>query len=110
MKHPRFTVRLLMLAVALVALGLGYLTTRERAAIRLARSAYHAAEAEGYRRIVADWGKGEVRLINLTREQAEADVERFKRSAVHHDAMSRKWREAARYPWLPVEPDPPEPR
>jgi hypothetical protein len=29
--------------------------------------------------------------------------------AYYHDAMARKWERAARYPWLPVEPDAPEP-
>lgn len=31
------------------------------------------------------------------------------RQAVYHAAMKRKWLRAARYPWLPVEPDPPSP-
>jgi hypothetical protein len=29
--------------------------------------------------------------------------------ADHHAAMARKYERAARYPWLPVAPDPPEP-
>jgi hypothetical protein len=28
----------------------------------------------------------------------------------YHAALVRKYRQAARYPWLPVEPDPPTPR
>ena len=31
------------------------------------------------------------------------------RRADYHGAMRRKYERAARYPWLPVEPDPPEP-
>jgi hypothetical protein len=31
-------------------------------------------------------------------------------SAKYHEAMSRKYEHAARYPWLPVAPDPPEPK
>jgi hypothetical protein len=27
----------------------------------------------------------------------------------HHAAMAEKYRQAARQPWLPVAPDPPEP-
>jgi hypothetical protein len=30
------------------------------------------------------------------------------KAAIWHDAMARKYRQAARYPWLPVMPDPPE--
>jgi hypothetical protein len=33
----------------------------------------------------------------------------FSRLAGYHAAMARKYRHAARYPWLPVESDPPEP-
>ena len=29
--------------------------------------------------------------------------------AAHHDALRRKYESAARHPWLPVPPDPPEP-
>jgi hypothetical protein len=29
--------------------------------------------------------------------------------ALHHDLLSQKYRDAARYPWLRVAPDPPEP-
>ena len=29
--------------------------------------------------------------------------------ADHHASLARKYERAARYPWLPVEPDPPEP-
>jgi fatty acid desaturase len=30
--------------------------------------------------------------------------------AAYHAQMKKKWEWAARYPWLPVEPDPPEPK
>jgi hypothetical protein len=30
--------------------------------------------------------------------------------AAYHAAMARKWADAARYPWLPAETDPPEPK
>jgi hypothetical protein len=29
--------------------------------------------------------------------------------ANHHTAMAHKYEHAARYPWPPIEPDPPEP-
>jgi hypothetical protein len=32
------------------------------------------------------------------------------RKAAYHAALAHKWMEAARWPWLPVAPDPPEPR
>jgi hypothetical protein len=32
------------------------------------------------------------------------------RKVAYHTAMALKWTEAAKYPWLPVAPDPPEPK
>ena len=32
------------------------------------------------------------------------------RKAAYHAAMSRKWADAAEHSWLPVKPDPPEPK
>jgi hypothetical protein len=37
------------------------------------------------------------------------DYGRMMDRADHHASLARKYEEAARYPWLPVEPDPPEP-
>jgi hypothetical protein len=37
------------------------------------------------------------------------DYGRMMDRADHHESLARKYEEAARYPWLPVEPDPPEP-
>ena len=44
---------------------------------------------------------------NLTRRQ-ELTADEGRR-AEYHAALARKYRHAARYPWLPVEPDPAEP-
>ncbi len=37
------------------------------------------------------------------------EAHQLKLAKYHYD-MARKYEHAARYPWLPVEPDPPEPR
>ena len=37
------------------------------------------------------------------------DYDRMMDRADHHASLVRKYEHAARYPWLPVEPDPPEP-
>jgi hypothetical protein len=41
--------------------------------------------------------------------QIYRDYDRMMDRANHHTAMAHKYEHAARYPWLPVEPDPPEP-
>jgi hypothetical protein len=45
------------------------------------------------------------RSVLELRERAAADAQR----GAHHAALARKYRYAASHPWLPVEPDPPEP-
>jgi hypothetical protein len=45
------------------------------------------------------------RLLNTVRENAE----RSRRRAAHHAALKHKYEHAARFPWRPIEPDPPEP-
>jgi hypothetical protein len=37
------------------------------------------------------------------------DYDRVMDRADHHTLLARKYERAACYPWLPVEPDPPEP-
>ena len=89
MKLPRLTIRRLMVAVAVVAapLACGAWAARRAATFREI-SAYHALE----------WSR-----IDTTGTQ-EVDAR-----AEWHRAMEMKYRDAARYPWLPVAPDPPEP-
>ena len=41
--------------------------------------------------------------------QLYRDYDRMMDRANHHAAMAHKYEHAARYPWLPVKPDPPEP-
>jgi len=37
-------------------------------------------------------------------------LEGYRRTALYYRRMRQKYERAARYPWLPVESDPPEPR
>ncbi len=92
MRLPRTTTRRWMIAVAAVAL-LCLLEHRRRSFESLA--AYHESES---RKMIA-WS------IN-----PPGDVLRYaERVFEWHAALARKYRHAARYPWLPFEPDPPEP-
>jgi hypothetical protein len=113
MKLPRvrFTVRQVLVAVAALALlmAAGIEAVRQMRIARAYRqmAVYHAswrdfclAEAEEYRAAVAarpasrDWSRSEAHQRAL---------------AQYHDSQASKYRLAARSPWLPVEPDPPEP-
>jgi hypothetical protein len=88
---PRFTVRRLVLVVALAGLAMGaglcgYGMWR--------LSDYFAARALKHRNIEM-----------IMRDSAA----RFKRQADHQASLARKDERAARYPWLALEPYPPEP-
>jgi hypothetical protein len=108
----RFTVRRLMIVVAvaagLMAAWVGLARLRLLSSDYRARAEQHAGIEETLRRIVASDGA-----------DAPVDISpgpglrsrRFTARAVaeHEAALRRKYERAARYPWLPVEPDPLEP-
>jgi hypothetical protein len=112
MRRPRvrFTVRRLMIAVAvaacLMAAWVGVARLRRLSSDYRVRTEQHAGIEETLRRIVASDGAN-----------APVDVSpgpglpsrRFTAGAVaeHEAALRRKYERASRYPWLPVEPDPP---
>ena len=80
----RFTVRLFMLVVALAACSVwGY--RMWRVSREQAREERHRTHPIGY----------------FSADAAE--------KAAYDAALARKYQRAARYPWLPVEPDPPQP-
>jgi hypothetical protein len=89
---PRFTVRRLMVAVAIFGSALGILIER----------------SERFRWIAADH-RGEVPK-NIPRIKPVGMDDKRWHLFEWHESMARKYEHAARYPWLPVAPDLPEPR
>jgi hypothetical protein len=94
--------RRMMVAVAVVALLLDFGRMRERyEGLRdsyEARGVMHAAHEV----LERDGGADVFMGFGLVKPNAMR--------AAYHARMRRKYERAARYPWLPVEPDPPEPR
>jgi hypothetical protein len=110
MRLPRlkFTIRALMIAVAIVALGLGLWFQiqkwRRLAAVYQAEAARHAAlETEYQRRLLWDLGPGHARPAWL------AGVASLELHVAHHANLAEKYRDAADRPWWPAPPDPPPP-
>jgi hypothetical protein len=105
MKLPRlrFTVRWAMGVVAMTAAVLGSLDYLKRRSDRL--WAIHLEQAALARECLDSLGK-----MNLRRRSDRAiwmgPLERFE----YHKRLSMKYFSAAGRPWLPVAPDPPEPR
>ncbi len=87
---PRLTVRQLMVAVAIIGSSLGILIQR----------------SERFRWIAAHH-RGEVPILPPVKPVGMDD--KLWRLLQWHRSMARKYEHAARYPWLSVAPDPPEP-
>ncbi len=125
MRRPRMTISRWMTAVAIVAIALGVDRMVRRAGRMRTRAAFHGREERqatealsrpgAIRGVAADlvhhrhrWDLGGARFEE-TNELFDEMFASEQRRADYHGAMRRKYERAARYPWLPVEPDPPEP-
>lgn len=133
MRLPRFRVRTLMLAVAVVAL----LVAGISAGLRLHRlSGYYRAKAvdAGLRGYIEsapgaqwEWMVREYEKDRKIFENSKLPVElreehergliearvyrdRYRNVAKHYERLRLKYERAARRPWLPIEPDPPAPK
>ena len=126
MPLPRFRIRTLMIAVAVIATALTAIAMRERSADLRRRAAYHAEAERSYMalhtraRVAVEgilihpdplpppqisFAVGDPDEIPFAR----ACMDRYEKAFVYHSAMRRKYGHAARRPWLPVPPDPPPP-
>lgn len=118
MRMPRMTTRRWMMAVLLAALGLsGWETERRR---------------QAYRARATLLGRTELRCkieVCLATDAIEADgcciaipegfdpmtaklpvaAEKYRRRFAYYRHLRQKYEAASWHPWLPVEPDPPEP-
>ena len=105
MRLPRMTTRRWMIAVAAVAIVLSVaisLLRVERLASEYRRLyAQHSAETQRYRQEASK----ALRLRNARDRYVLAS-----RRAAYHAHLEAKYGHAAHSPWLPVEPDPPEPK
>jgi hypothetical protein len=95
---PRFTLRRLMLAVVIAAVVLATGAWGLKSVSYQRRAAYHRDQL----RFRAD-------LPYFNDQQYSRDFKVYIQRRGWHEAMADKYERAARYPWLCVEPDPPEP-
>jgi hypothetical protein len=92
----RLRLRTLLLAVAIVCLALG----RIHDALDQRRERY-AGFANNYARRMAEIDR------NVARNPGWLIGDGYRRTKEWHMQRRQKWERAARYPWLPVTPDPP---
>jgi hypothetical protein len=114
MQLLRMTTRWWMVAVVITGLLLGTLRIKRRRDYFLSRAQDYASLEVASQRI-EDAINNELNLCT-TDTQFKSYIPRLLKDIAHADqeigyytAMARKYRHASRYPWLPVEPDPPAP-
>ena len=115
MRLPRMTTRWWMVLVAGAVIGLtigGGVWIKQRRDYFLALAQSHQKEvgsstARG-KALKSRFGSTSGMTIEESMPQHH-DYDRMMDRADHHASLARKYEHAARYPWLPVEPDPPEP-
>ena len=106
----RFTVRRMMLAVAIMGLISGGFVLARKRARHLARANAEAASELRSRDLVKVYESA----ITTSAAPSVAEgyrhwVEMFREEADYHGRLRRKYEHAARNPWLSVAPDQPEP-
>ena len=106
MRLPRFTICRLMVAVALVGLFAGASKECHRRSVRFAKIAEtHRAKLPfhcGHEHDSDDSEIEDPRVKEFLRRQSVFEA--------FHSRMGEKYCWTSRYPWLPVAPDPPEPK
>jgi len=112
--RPRFTVRRLMLAVAVVAVALGWIHEVKTSPVseRLWKTARQNGETAKAATNAIELRHKVIQQENFSPEELRsirADLVWLQKIAAHHRAMERKYRIASFFPWVPVSPDPPPP-
>lgn len=105
----RFTLRWLMVAVAIAAVAFGIDRYVERA-IELGWEYQAIADSHVRDEKMFKYQAINSRLSIAHDVKPEYPPEYYDRKAKHYTDLRAKYARAARYPWLPVAPDPPEPK
>jgi hypothetical protein len=113
MRLPRMTTRRWMVAVAVIGLMIGGWVRLEQ------RRDYFLSLAQSHQKEVASYTARGMALksrLGYTSGMTDKEImhlyrvyDRMMDRADHHESLARKYERAARYPWLPAVPDPPEP-
>ena len=111
----RFRLHTMLVAMAVVAVGLGVYKLRQRSKDFLAEARAHAGEAGEYQSHAELWERGQNGgCMEPGRDASGNDdfvgsARGARRRAAYEAELSRKYLHAAAHPWLSVEPDPPKP-
>jgi hypothetical protein len=113
MRLPRMTTRRWMMAVAVVAVMLAapaifrrHLSLRDQGDYHARMEGVHTYQARMIGQPTLDFADREPGIAAEWRTYAAFEAE----IGAWHARLKEKYRHAARYPWLAIEPDPPEPK
>jgi hypothetical protein len=119
MRLPRMTTRRWMIAVAVVATSVwGWEITCRAYAYRSLAAYFQQREWIATAAVCIEAGAAQYKGCDFTipddfdpaTAHLRSDHERYRRLFFHYRRMRQKYEHVARYPWLPVQPDPPEPK
>src|SRR5262249_6545254 len=107
MRWSRFRVRTLMIVVVASAMVLGTIAGLVR------RREFYLRQAERHRRLSDEQYVSSTLVFQRTHfgpsKPERALMDAYERRGDYHAGLQAKYERAARYPFLPVAPDPPEP-
>jgi hypothetical protein len=113
MRLPRMTTRRWMIAVAIVAIALATVLLSHRHLWMGERGDYHerierrqADRARGLGQLAVSFTDSHPEMAARLRAHATFEAE----LGDQHARLKEKYRSVARYPWLTIEPEPPEPK
>jgi hypothetical protein len=112
MRLSRFRLRALMAAVAVVGVAMGGERMRSRRVFFLQRAKFYAGwEWRTKRSLEVATGtfKGPINLCGQQWANLLEKAPHYPRKIDYYTRMRVKYERAARYPWLRIPPDPPEP-
>ena len=104
MPPPRFRLRTLMIAVAVVALIMGVATKRERSLRFKLLAASHAAKEANFESLLRA-----MVTRNPLEERFHATADYLPQVIEYERILKKKYEHAATHPWVTVQPDPPRP-
>lgn len=112
MKLPKVTIRRAMVAVAIIAIPLGFWSRAmfSRRQSHLGEAAYHARREGEERRNLEAFERNRSAGAATANDPSVAKMERASRLRVaYHAGLKDKYQEAAAHPWTSVPPDPKDP-
>jgi len=107
--HRRFTIREMLLAVAVFAVALNVGLSYRKSGEYRRRSLFYTRAGESAENLALHVERGDTRLVGYTAEERRKVVDQAREWTAYSDQMRSKYEFASYLPWLPIQPDPAPP-